>query len=216
MHCKQCHRRVVVVNMVYIISAVQSWALPVDRRTSVSSDTTTCATVSQAELARELGEHRPVLQHFTPDSLCPSELEQSEAPVKSDQAASQLQDGLLSRRTASSQNAAALRPGCSAADLELLMAVQPSDPGACSWRLHCLYDEDRFPRTLYDAARVITGDGAKDAYCAVLCRPVTRVLFVLRLVDNSRFGVTRQPPNCPGWEWSKQFITVAFDCSGPL
>eukprot|EP00117_Sycon_ciliatum_P009283 scpid80148/ scgid11638/ len=162
-----------------------------------------CPVKSDAQLVRMLGSRRIPLQHFSPDALCEND------PVSN-------VDSLV---------APSAIPGCSEVDLDLLMAVTPRDIASdspCQWRMQCDYDEFRFPRTLYEARMPRPRSGYQAVVCP-RCRPVYRLLWVLRLVtpvpllasaSNGNIAADAARAECPQWSWAEQRIVVAYDCSG--
>eukprot|EP00117_Sycon_ciliatum_P002279 scpid77715/ scgid7578/ len=187
-----------------------------------------CPVKSDAQLVRMLGSRRIPLQHFSPDALCENDPVSSVDSFPRDGktiSEQDLQAMLLAKRGHPNIVAPSAIPGCSEVDLDLLMAVTPRDIASdspCQWRMQCDYDEFRFPRTLYEARMPRPRSGYQAVVCP-RCRPVYRLLWVLRLVtpvpllasaSNGNIAADAARAECPQWSWAEQRIVVAYDCSG--
>eukprot|EP00117_Sycon_ciliatum_P046297 scpid84239/ scgid33180/ len=180
-----------------------------------------CPQISSKHLLRGL---RPItvlqLQQFTPLPLCKKA--KLDRILKKAGAGDQQTRGKLfhsaSRPSATfdGTNGADVDPsrvaGCTAADLERLLVIQPSPGSKCAWRMNCGYDADRFPQILYHATMPSPAGNDPESENTLqqcrLCRPVYRIVSVLR----RRYRSAQR--HCKVWDRQPSFlrIIIGYEC----
>lgn len=191
-------------------------ALLLSCMSSISAEEASCLQTSSRKLLRWLGhERRVALKSFTPLSLCLKNMKDSRRDVQVNGTSTDANSYRSSLTSSTGLSVVSVEDwtenhgtdldlvaGCTATDLQQLIAIQPAQNSMCSWSLRCQYDADRFPSVLYSAQTKFTSEIAQ-SQC--FCVPVQRDVWVLR---RRRIGA------CKVWSRIPQLerVVVGYDC----